>query len=284
MLGGYAAAVLGLLALYDRLLLWSSAEGWSRLSRGLALGIPVVLYFGLWLTVPYFSTDLLTYAAYGSIASLPGGDPYAQAADTIQTTTFGHQLAALGWHGSPAPTPYGPIWTALSTAAVRLGEDAVGAVWIVKGIAVTAVLATAVAGWWMLGAADPRYHLTGTLAVLWNPALALLLAAEGHNDAVVMFLVVLSLALTVRQSVVGAWLAQIAAILTKYFSVVLLPLQLTFWWRTRSNHRQLVAQLGVGLALGACLGVVMYAPVWIGINTFFGTGALGSGRAGKSRP
>ena len=206
--------------------------------------MPMVLYFGLWLTVPYFSTDLLTYAAYGSIASLPGGNPYAQAADTIQTTTFGHQLAALGWHGSPAPTPYGPIWTALSTAAVRLGEDAVGAVWIVKGIAVTAVLATAVAGWWMLGAADPRYRLTGTLAVLWNPALALLLAAEGHNDAVVMFLVVLSLALTVRQSVVGAWLAQIAAILTKYFSVVLLPLQLTFWWRTRSNHRQLVAQTG----------------------------------------
>jgi hypothetical protein len=277
LLGSYTVACLGLLVLYDRLLLWSRADGWSRFSRGLALGMPVVLYMCLWLTIPYFSTDLLTYASYGSIA-LSGGNPYSQSGDTILTTTFGRQLAALGWRGSPAPTPYGPVWTVLSAAAVGLSKDAAGAVWIIKGVVVSATLATALAGWWLLSAVDIRYRLTGTLALLWNPALVVLLASEGHNDAVMMFLVVLSLGFSVRQFVIGGCVTQLVAAFTKYFSVVLLPLQVTFWWRTRSNHRNLVAQMAASIVLGVCLAALLYAPFWVGINTFFGTGALGNGQ------
>jgi hypothetical protein len=151
-------------------------------------------------------------------------------------------------------------------------------VWIIKASAVVAMLGTAAAGWWLLSTAEQSYRLTGTLAVQWNPALAMLLVAEGHNDALVMALVVLSLALTVRQFVVLAWLVQSAAILTKYFPSVLLPLQLAFWWRTRSHRRELVIRLLLATALGICLGVVLYSPYWIGLDTFFGTGALGGGQ------
>jgi hypothetical protein len=282
LLGCYVGVVLGLLAAYDTLLGWGRRSGWSRTSLRLALGLPVALYIGLWLTVPYFSTDLLTYAVNGYIATLPAGNPYLQAADTVVNTTFGRQLATLGWQGGPV-SPYGPIWTVASTTAVRLSSDAVTAAWIIKGFVVAATLATAAAGWWLLGSIAVSYRLTGTLALLWNPALAILLGAEGHNDAVLMLLVVLSLALTVRQHVMAGWLAQLAAILTKYVSLVLLPLQASFWWRTRTDHRSLMLRLLIGSVIGVGLAVLLYAPYWIGINTFFGTGVLGTGQGAERR-
>jgi hypothetical protein len=282
LLGGFAAVVTALLALYDLLLRWSRRDGWSRTAIRLALGLPITLYVGLWFTAPYFSTDLLTYVANGYIATLPGGNPYAQAADTIAETAFGRELATLGWHGGPL-SPYGPIWTAVSTAAVWLSADALTAVWIIKGVAVAALPGSAAAGWWLLGTAAISHRLTGTLAILWNPALAILLVAEGHNDALLMFLIVLSLALTVRQQVIAGWLAQTAAILTKYLSIVLLPLQVSFWWRTRESHGALIGRLLVASAIGLVVAVLLYRPYWIGIDTFFGTGVLGTGQPDDRR-
>jgi hypothetical protein len=276
LMADYTLATLGLLLLYDRLLQWSRAGGWSRYSIGLALGMPVLLYVGLWQGLPYFSMDLLSYASFGYVGGLPGGNPYWQESSTILTSTFGQQLVALGWQEGPL-TPYGPIWTALSTAAVRLGGDAIASVWTIKGIVVACTLGTAATGWWLLGAVDPRARMTATLAVIWNPALAILLGSEGHIDGLMLFLSVLSLALTVRQFVIGGCLVQVAAALTKYATIVLLPLQIAYWWRTRANRRLLVLQVIVAAVLGACLAGVVYAPYWIGLNVFLGTGALGSG-------
>jgi hypothetical protein len=276
LIGGYTLAVLGLLLLYDRLLQWSRAGGWSKFSIGLALGMPVLLYAGLWLGMPSFSPDLLSYVSFGYVASVPGGNPYWQESRTILSTAFGQQLAALGWQGGPL-TPYGPIWTVLSTAAVRLGRDAVVSVWLVKGLVVASTLGTAAAGWWLIGAVEARARLTATLAVLWNPALALLLGSEGHVDGLMLFLCVVSLALSVRQLVVGGCLVQIAAALTKYATILLLPLQITYWWRTHANRRMLAVQLIVAASFGGVMAVVLYTPYWIGLNVFLGTGALGSG-------
>jgi hypothetical protein len=276
LIAGYTIAILGLLLVYDRLLQWSRAGGWSRYSMGLALGMPVLVYVGLWLGMPYFSTDLLKYVSFGYVASLPGGNPYWQESSTILPTAFGQQLAGLGWQGGPL-TPYGPVWTILSTAAVRLGGDAIVSAWIVKGLVGASTLGTAAAGWWLIGAVDARARMTAALAVLWNPALALLLGSEGHVDGLMLFVTVLSLALSVRQVVVGGWLVQVAAALTKYATIVLLPLQITYWWRTRADRRVLVVQLLVAATLGIILAVVLYAPYWIGVNVFLGTGALGRG-------
>jgi hypothetical protein len=276
LIAGYTVAVLGLLLVYDRLLQWSRVGVWSKYSTGFALGMPVLLYVGLWMSLPYFSTDLLSYASFGYVASVAGGNPYWQESSTILSTGFGQQLAALGWQGGPL-TPYGPIWTTLSTAAVRLGGDAVAAVLIIKGIVVASTLGTAAAGWWLLGAVDPRARMTAALAVMWNPALAILLGSEGHVDGLMLFLSVLSLALTVRQFVIGGCLAHVGAALTKYATIVLLPLQIMYWWRTGANRRVLLVQLIVAAVVGACLAVVLYAPYWIGLNILLGTGALGSG-------
>ena len=131
LLGSYATAVIGLLAIYDRVVRLAGQYRGLRRTRWLVLGLPVVFYLGGLLSSPFFSTDLYSYAAYGFIGTLPAGNPYFQEGQTILATPFGVQLVELGWRGS-ALSPYGPVWNLLATAAVRLTSSAAQAVVLLK--------------------------------------------------------------------------------------------------------------------------------------------------------
>jgi alpha-1,6-mannosyltransferase len=276
LLGMYIVAVLGLLAAYDRVVWLARRNTWSAWGRRMALGLPVLFYLSFLFGTPYFSSDLFSYAAYGFIGTLPGGNPYYQEGRTIAETAFGLDLISLGWRGS-ALSPYGPIWNLLMTGVVRFAQEAVQVVFLTKVIVVAATLGSAVAADRILAQIRPAYRLAGTVAVLWNPVLVILLAGEGHNDALVMLLVLTSLALTVQHHPFGGTVVQAAAVLTKYLPILLLPLQVAYWWRTTSDRRHLLRDLVIAAGLAVIAAIALYAPVWLGAATFVGTGALGAG-------
>ncbi len=280
-LSAYSIAVLGLFAAYDRVVRLARNSAWSVWGRRLALGLPVLFYLGFLFSTPYFSTDLLSYAAYGFIGTLPGGNPYYQEGRTIAETAFGLDLVSLGWQGS-ALSPYGPIWNLLMTAMVQFAREASQVVFLTKAIVVGAVLGSAVAADRILAQVRPDYRFVGTVALLWNPVLVILLAGEGHNDALVMLLVLTSLALTVHRHPVGGTVVQAAAVLTKYLPILLLPLQVGYWWRTTSDRRHLLRDLAIGGGLAVIAATALYAPVWLGAATFMGTGAVGDGTPAPS--
>jgi hypothetical protein len=215
--------VLGLFTAYDRVVRLARRNIWSKWGRRAALGLPVLFYLGFLFGTPYFSTDLFSYAAYGLIGTLPGGNPYYQEGRTIAETAFGLDLTSLGWRGSGL-SPYGPIWNLLMTGIVGFTHEAVQVVFLTKVLVVAAILGSAVAADRILAEIRPAYRLAGTVAVLWNPVLVILLAGEGHNDALLMLLVLTSLALTVQRQPFAGTLVQAAAVLTKYLPLLLLPL------------------------------------------------------------
>jgi len=86
------------------------------------------------------------------------------------------------------------------------------------------------------------------------------LAGEGHNDAAMVFLVLLGLILTIRRRAGRAILATSAGILTEYLPLLFVPLQAVYLWRTRDDSRHFVRSVVVGATAGLVLAVVAFAP------------------------
>ena len=139
------------------------------------------------LVPPLLSRDVYSYASYGRIAAVHGGNPYAEApAD--------HPDDPFTLVGSPAwlrsPSVYGPVFT-LASAAIASGSrgSPPTAVFLFKLLAVVAVAAAAA-----LAALAARRTLgdgaaaAAVVMVGLNPVVVIHVAGGGHNDALVMAL------------------------------------------------------------------------------------------------
>lgn len=159
-----------------RNLIWASPWKWTI---GPAIAAAVFMLY------PPTATDIFAYASFGWVAEQGGnpyltppeavpGDPYAQYNDWTHITT-----------------PYGPIWTGLSHALVRLtGSDPFWTAIAFKVIATLAAFGLAAVCYQLAKrfTDDPRLTTTAFVLVLWSPILLLESAGPVHLDAVMMLL------------------------------------------------------------------------------------------------
>ena len=120
---------------------------------------------------------------------------------------------------SASPTPRPLIVSSTTTSSIQ-ARTPVG---ILKAIVTVAFLATAAAAYWLFDVFDANNRLAAAIGVLWNPALVVLLVGEGHLDAVMTLLIVVSLGLTLRGRTAGGLLVQLLGVFTRYVPVLLLP-------------------------------------------------------------
>jgi hypothetical protein len=150
------------------------------------------------------------------------------------------------------------------------GMNVGAAILLFKAIATAASLGSAWLVWRILGHIDPAVQLQGTLAYLWNPLILIEFAGEGHNDAVMIFFSLAALAAAVAGRPAISLIAQLLGALSKYVSVLFLPAQLAFLWRTRRDRTQLAWQVLVALMVTAVILLVSYAPLWAGMHSVDG--------------
>ncbi len=269
--GTYYVATLALFVLYGWLL-WSCRRGrvLSRGARRLALLFPVLFNLGLLIGRPYLSIDLWTYIAHSYLAVPLGENPYLAPARSVVATPFAARLVAVGWNPVHDVSPYGPLWTLFELAVGHVTLDVASAQLLIKSLVVAASLLSGWLIWLILGEVRPGDQLFGTLLYLWNPMVVVELAAEGHNDAVMIMLALLALLLAVRYRPVLALAALALSAYAKFVTLIILPLLAVFHWRTRTAWRQFVVQFGLALAASAALGVLLYRPLWAGPETFHG--------------
>jgi hypothetical protein len=191
----------------------------------------------------FFSHDVYSYWAYGRIEAIHHADPYA-----VAPSAFPHDVAtrvvALGWLHERSV--YGPAFTFLSDGLARVtGTSPSAAELAYRALAAAAVLA-------LVALAAVRAGAFAAAFVGWNPLLALQFAGGGHNDALMMVLVLTALALAVHRPRAGgaAWAAAIAL---KWIPLVLLPLHLL---AERGKRRALA---GAALACAAAFALVACA-------------------------
>jgi len=170
----------------------------ARAVRGPALvtgGVGAALL--LLAAYPVGSKDVLLYAFTGKIWGTYGANPYVVAPASFAADPL-HAFFDVGW--ADRPSPYGPlfIWQARLLNSLA-GGTFFAAVWLHKSVAVAALGLTVVLGARLLPPGPARLTL-----LAWNPLLLFESAASGHNDAVMLLLIVAVVSLH-RRGAVSRW-------------------------------------------------------------------------------
>lgn len=275
-----ALLVAGLGALLTALWLWLvlRSRRWDAPGlRVVAIAVPAVAALALFAAPPTLSIDAYSYLAHGFLALTPGRNPYLDAAASVRGTPYGPLLGAAGWAPVHPQSPYGPLWTLLERVAVALsGTDVALGVHLVKVPALLGLGATAWLTWDLVGRIRPEQRMRAVLLVLANPLALVELAGDGHNDGLMIALVVLSLWAAVRRWPALAVVALVLAVLVKATPLPLaLPLA-SYLVATRASGRRLAVEGGLGVLVASALTAVLALPYWAGAATFRGLAASGS--------
>jgi hypothetical protein len=257
--------------------------------------VTVAVLAVLFIVPGVLSTDLFSYIWYGRIYQIFGANPFVQVPGDYAWHDPTNWLQWVYW--KETPSVYGPLWVQMAglvaAAAQGLGGDIVFHVLGHKVLADLAHLLNVVLVWKIAGLVVPRYwtqprklpagvaqadwesgmQIAVTLLYAWNPLMLLEFGANGHNDILMLTLVLAALWLHLT----GRWrLAMVAfamAALIKFIALIFIPgyLWLLFWQaapggpRDRIGKRIWVAAQAVVLL--AVTLVVGYMPFWEGLAT-----------------
>jgi hypothetical protein len=218
---------------------------------------------------PSFSSDVYGYVAYGRLQVVYGLNPYATSQVALGTL---HDPIAhfLTWN---IASPYGPLWSLFSSGLVWLlrGADVFTQVMAMKLVAAGAVLGIA----WVGRAVAERLEggrgdLT-FLALGLNPLFIAEGPGNGHNDFVMMLLVLVTIGAVLEGRTLRAVAVAGVAAALKFLPLMLVPWIVLAAWRARPATwtRRAREALGYGAAAFAPL-VVGYRIYWFGTKTLFG--------------
>jgi hypothetical protein len=260
----YALIWAGFLA-YLAVLVWA-----PRLGRHLVWGAIVVLVAAFACLPPLLSHDVYSYVDYARLGVVHGLDPYGHPPTAAPADPA---FADVTW--TETTSAYGPLFT---LATYPLAWLPVGvAVYVLKAISATAVLATAalVARLAPARGIDP---LRAAAFVALNPLVLVHVVGGPHNDGLAILLMTLGIAglLTAREASAGASL--VAAAMVKASAAVAIPFALlatakpppTGLKRDSESRFRPVGRLlaGAGLAVGVIGGVAYLGFGWHWLDAF----------------
>lgn len=212
----------------------------------LVLGLPLL-----------FSRDVYSYAFYGRIAGVYGGNPYVQIPLDHPTDALWRYVGPM-WVNTPAV--YGPVWSSLSAWLSTWLRARPGAhVGAYRMIALGASLLTCGVIAWTVRRLWPERTAFALVAFGANPVVVFHSVASGHNDLLVALAIAFAFALVVNHHEMPAIAVLTVAALIK--ATAGLPLLLLLVWciaRRRPEERVRTAVTHIGLA--AVITVVFAAP------------------------
>ncbi len=250
---GDAAAIVFIVALAVAFALYAGAlvtlrRGGGRLTLVCAIAAAIQL---IPLAGPLLlSHDVYSYWAYGRIVSRHDSDPYSVPPARFPSDPATRAVAP-GWRETTSV--YGPAFTAFSVGVDRATHGSAKAVaFIFRSVAALAAIAAT-----LLAAFIARRKVFAAAFVGWNPLLAVSSAGGGHNDVLMLVLMLGALALASRRRDAGAGGLWVLAAAVKAPALFLLPLQLV-----NSSRRFLVGCALAG-ATGSIAATIGFGSGWL---------------------
>ena len=208
---------------------------------------------------PMFTQDFWFYVAWGRMVAQGQNPYYSQlTADALA----GLPIQYFSFH-----MMYGPLWALLSVTLAALSGRNV----ILEFIAYKLVLAL----FWilslavvrrMLPAASPAQRALAVCLFGWLPISFHASVAEGHNDIVMIFFLLLWMYLVARCHPLSP-VALAASALIKYVTLPLFAVAVTHVWVTKALPRR---QYLAPLLLSVVFAAAVFAPFWRGSGFFSG--------------
>lgn len=253
----YSAAYVGLLGLLR-------SSSWSRrVSLGTLVGLAVVVALPLILMPYLWSSDLFDYSAYGRLMALHSSNPYFSSIAEFPSDPF---MELTCWR--TASSVYGPVWTLFSMLIVGIAQATGGSVaaYVVlfRSSMFLFVLASATLLWKILGRAGAPDRAFQTAIFLFNPLVLIEFAGNGHNESLMIALILAGLFSEQRGRWALAALCFTVAAETKLYCLPVFCLFLAYrCWRAASPQDALRRALAL-LLIFAGVSVVLYAPFGFG--------------------
>jgi hypothetical protein len=209
---------------------------------------------------PLLSTDLFSYIAYGRLGATYGINPYLHGPNAIP---FDPLYALVGAQWTHTPTAYGPLFTALSYPLA--GFNIATNVFAYKGIAALSVVALVVLVWHAarLRGLEP---VKAVAMVGLNPVIVVYGVGGGHNDMLMLAMMVAAIYVLLRQREGTGGAMIIAATAIKLTAGVLLPFAVA-----ASAGRRLATAGRARILAGAAGAAVLFGALGL---MLFGSGTL----------
>jgi len=214
------------------------------------------------LAPPVLSTDVYYYGATGWSAYRFGGNPHVQPPESIPSSQL---LPYVYW--TDFPSPYGPVWTALSTAvAGATGDDPFRSAMGFKAAATGSMLLSAWLVYLVARRLAPEQAARAAALFALNPLVLLESAGNAHNDALVALLLAATAWALCRGASALGLAGVVVAALVKLTVLPVLPLYVASRLSVGSMSERLRRLALIGAAC-ITLAALTYAPYWEGIAT-----------------
>ena len=216
---------------------------------------------------PVFSTDVFSYAMFGRLAAVYHLNPYVATARSASPSDL--LMPYLYWRD--IPSPYGPLWTLVSEV-IASGRHATP-VMLTLRFKLVSLAAVLIDGWLvyvLVRRRWPQHASWAYLAFAWNPMVLVEGVVVGHNDTLILTVVLASAYLLARTRSQLAFVGLTASGLVKYSTVPVLGIAgLRLLLRTPLSKRMgLLLRLGL---IAVVLPVVTFAPYWTGFSGLMST-------------
>jgi hypothetical protein len=227
---------------------------------------PLAFHATLFAMPGLFTTDIFSYVMYSHMAGPIGANPYTSMPSWYPEVRIFHWIHPL-WQN--APSVYGPAWIDLSLPLARAVARAseVDKVLAYKALVNGAHLLGVGVLAYVVHRVRPGHVLEAVVMYAWNPLIVFEFGGNGHNDAVMVGVMLLGLALYVSQA---RWLGLVTvavSMLLKMTSLFMLPFYAMAWAREQSSWLRF---FGVGALATLTVPVVIaafYWPWWNGVET-----------------
>ncbi len=257
----FSLSLVALFALYVLGYRWCAGR-MGPTSAGVILAFP--LLFAALLTAAYPSTaaDVFDYMMQTRVLTHYLANPLITSPAFFDADPF-YPYAV--W--SDLPSVYGPLWTILTIIPSLLGgDDLLASILAFKATAILFYLGDAALVYAILARTAPTEKWRGVFLFAWNPLVLWETAANAHNDAAMMFFVLLGLLAMTRRHVAAGLPALALAALVKYIAALLAPLVVVQTIRQGDLRRRLLP-LAAGSVGAALLVGLFYYPFWEGWYT-----------------
>ena len=219
----------------------------------------ITLLFALPLlyTFPINATDIFSYLIRGRIMIVYGQNPFVVAPQAFPQDPY--WLLAGEWANSTSP--YGPLWELLGGAIAWLsGGGLLRGLLLFKWLGLILHLAIGKLIWLSLGHLPPAGRSARLLLWLWNPALLLIFVMDAHNDALMIFWLMLGYWLIQRRQPKWGWLVMVMAPLSKLIGLLPLPFFWLLLWRRAGSGRDKTRFLLFSIGGTLVLTLLTFAP------------------------
>ena len=214
-----------------------------------------------------FSNDVFSYIFSGRMLTTYHADPMLTAPAQFQKDPY------LPWITQPGvPNIYGPLWLAITSLLVGVGNSPTSTLLLFKGLTLLSHLVNCLLIWAILGKIAPARRLPGTLLYAWNPLALVELAGNGHNDGMLICLLLVATWLLVQQRGgwhdAGAFAFTGLAISLNFVGIVFAPLFTWFGVRNERDNVRVIWDCCWRALVVLITLLIVYLPFWHGSTTF----------------